>query len=368
MLQAVSLARQGKGAAAPNPCVGALLVSFDGQVLAEGYHTACGNPHAEIEALADARSRGVDPAQCILFVTLEPCNHQGRTPPCTRAILQAGINHVVVGHPDPNPDVDGKGMDMLREHGVHVESGVALEECRDLIADFLVWKTTARPFVILKLASTLDGKIATRTGDSCWVTGEAARAEVHRLRSMAQAVMVGGRTFSLDNPRLTCRIPDLPGANDPLAVIVTSRLPRPDDDRHLLRDRPNRTVFLVPESGLDATRRFELERAGCRVWPIPSASTGSIDLRQGLERLRKELGCLFVLCEGGGKLAMSMAEQACVDEIQLFLAPKILGDDHAASSFSGREVLSMQQALGLRIVESNPVGEDLQIILRPREA
>lgn len=188
---AIDLAERGRGRTAPNPCVGAVLTR-GGAAVAQGWHTACGQPHAEVEALHDAAAKGVDPRQCTLYVTLEPCNHQGRTPPCTRAILEAGVPEVVVGCADPNPAVAGGGADFLRGRGVTVRMGVRERRCRDLIADFLIWQTTSRPYSILKLATTLDGKIATRDGKAAWISGEASRREVHRLRTWCQAVIVGG--------------------------------------------------------------------------------------------------------------------------------------------------------------------------------
>jgi len=201
--------------------VGAVLVR-DGRVVAEGFHAAYGQAHAEVAAMADARARGVDLAACTLVVTLEPCNHQGRTPPCTRAVLDAGIRRVVIGSRDPNPDVAGCGAEVLRAAGIEVVLGVEEQLCRDLIADFLVWKTTPRPYVLLKMAATLDGRTATRVGHSRWISSEASRAQVHWLRSRAGAVMVGGGTLRADDPRLTARLHGREReGRQPLAVAVS---------------------------------------------------------------------------------------------------------------------------------------------------
>lgn len=193
MLKAVRLARRGLPHTAPNPAVGALLLQ-NGRIVAEGWHKKYGGAHAEIEALNEARRKGINPANCTLLVTLEPCSHYGKTPPCTEAILQAGIKKVVVGLADPTPRAGG-GAAWLAARGVQVIMGVAEDECRDLAADFLFWQQSDLPYVTLKLASTLDGCIATRSGQSRWITGEAARARVHMLRAMSQAVLVGGNTF-----------------------------------------------------------------------------------------------------------------------------------------------------------------------------
>jgi diaminohydroxyphosphoribosylaminopyrimidine deaminase / 5-amino-6-(5-phosphoribosylamino)uracil reductase len=364
MLQAVELAERGRGATAPNPCVGALLATTEGVVVAQGWHRGYGLDHAEVEAIADARSRGVDPASTILFVTLEPCNHYGKTPPCTKAVLEAGIRRVVVGARDVNAGVTGGGVEHLRAAGVIVETGVAEQECLDLVADFTVFQTTARPYLYLKLACTLDGRIATRTGDSRWVSGPQSREEVHRLRGRVQAVMVGGRTFRADNPRLTCRLDAKPRSN-PLAVVVTSRLPFVESSCHLLRERSSETIFLVPENALHDACTDDLERNGCRIWPVPERTPGVIDLGQGLARLRGELDCLYVLCEGGGGLATTLAEQGLVDELWIFQAPRVLGDAQAPSLFSGREAAGMEECLRWRRTAVRPSGEDLWVTFRP---
>jgi diaminohydroxyphosphoribosylaminopyrimidine deaminase / 5-amino-6-(5-phosphoribosylamino)uracil reductase len=363
MLQAVELAERGRGKTAPNPCVGALLVSPEGRVLAEGWHKGYGMAHAEVEAIADARAKGIDPSGAVLVVTLEPCNHHGKTPPCTQAILDAGIRKVVVGARDPNPTVAGGGVERLEANGVEVVAGVAEQECLDLIADFLVFKTTERPYLYLKLACTLDGRIATRTGDSRWVSGPASREEVHRLRGRVQAVLVGGRTFRADDPRLTCRMAGV--SRQPLAVVVTSRLPIAESSCRLLRDRPSETIFLVPENALHEAFAEDLEQAGCRIWPLPERSPGTIDLRRGLVRLRRELHCSYVLCEGGGALATTLAEQGLVDELWVFQAPKVLGDAKAPSLFSGRESAVMDDCLRWRRTAVRPSGEDLWMTFRP---
>jgi diaminohydroxyphosphoribosylaminopyrimidine deaminase/5-amino-6-(5-phosphoribosylamino)uracil reductase len=363
MARAVALAMRGKGTARPNPCVGAVLVR-DGEVVAKGWHTACGRPHAEVEALADAARKGIDTRECTLFVTLEPCNHHGKTPPCTRAILNAGIPRVIVGTRDPNAEVEGGGNDFLRRKGVEVECSVLEQECRDLIADFLIWQTTERPCVTLKLASTLDGRIATRTGHSAWVSGPESRKAVHKLRARMQAVLVGGETFRKDNPSLTCRLDDFSGPQ-PLAVVVTSTLPDPHTRCTLLEKRAGETVFLTTEAAAESDGAQSLRDLGCRVWGLATDDQGLM-LEAGLKRLRQETGTLDLLCEGGGRLAMSLLSRNLVDELHLFLAMKILGDTYGAASFAGREVLSMHDCVSFRRVETTPSGEDLFLRLMPR--
>jgi len=367
MDQAIRLAEQGRGRTAPNPCVGAVLVR-DGEVVAEGWHTACGQPHAEVEALRDAQGKGVDPRGCTLYVTLEPCNHHGKTPPCTQAILKAGVPEVVVGCADPNPTVAGGGADFLRGRGVSVRMGVREQECRDVIADFLIWQTTARPYSILKLATTLDGKIATRDGQAAWISGEASRREVHRLRTWCQAVIVGGGTFRADNPTLTCRLPGYDGPQ-PLAVIVSRSLPDPAQGSNLLSTRPDQTIFWTTEAQSRSIRATRLTDLGVTVWGLPFLKTPAetLDLDAGLQLLRKDRGCHYTLTEGGGHLAGSMKRQGLVDELRIFQAMKVLGDEEARSAFAGRKALSMQDCWEFRLVEQGFFETDLYLRLRAKE-
>lgn len=368
MAKAVKLARQGLGLTAPNPCVGAVLVC-DNRIAAQGWHTAWGKPHAEVEALRDAAARGVDTTRCTLYVTLEPCNHQGKTPPCTRAILEAGVAEVVVGCADPNATVAGGGAEFLRGKGVTVRMGVREQECRDLIADFLTWQTTDRPFSILKLATTLDGKIASRDGRAAWITGEDSRREVHRLRSWCGAVIVGGGTYRADDPALTCRLPGYDGPQ-PLAVIVTRTLPDPSAESALLSSRPEQVVFWTSEAETASVRAARLADLGVQVRGLPVLDQGpekALDLKEGLRLLRREHGCHYTLTEGGGHLAGAMRRQGLVDELRLFQAMKVLGDEKGLGAFAGRGDTAMADAWKFRLVEQAFFGEDLYLRLRPKE-
>ncbi len=371
MRRAAELALRGRGATAPNPCVGAVLVK-NGAVLAEGWHKAYGGPHAEVNCLADAAEKGVDPRGCTLFVTLEPCNHHGKTPPCTQAILGAGITHVVVGCGDPNQDVAGGGVEALRAAGVEVTVGVEEALCRDLIDEFITWKTTARTFNILKMASTLDGKIAARGGRPQAVSGPQSQADVHRLRSQVQAVIVGGNTFYGDNPQLTCRLEDQPlpeGFCQPLAVIVTSKLPKAYSSFSILRQRPQQAVFWTSEYSAKTPLADELRARGTHIWGLPElpGSDGrGLDFAPAFERLRQELSCHLTECEGGGHLALSLCRQGLVDEFVLYLAPRVLGDAEGKSLFAGEAVQTMEQALPFRLAHAASCGEDLKLTYKPR--
>lgn len=368
MRAAIALAERGRWLTCPNPTVGAVLVR-DGHVLAEGWHHACGEAHAEVDCLRDAAEKGVDPCGCTLVVTLEPCNHQGKTPPCTDRILEAGIPRVVIGLRDPNPVAAG-GAERLRAAGIEVIEGVCEQECRDLVADFLVWQEKKRPYLLLKLASTLDGRIATRTGHSQWVSCAASRAGVHALRAgighAGGAIMVGGGTLRADNPRLTART-DLENATirQPWACVVTSRLPAVNGDCHLLRERPEQTIFISTPAVAASRLAHELRDLGARVLSVPPLAKGSLDMGSMLAQLYEEIACPCILCEGGGRLALSLLDCGLVDEFHLHLAPRILGDNQAVPLFDGRTPLQLDEALQMRISDLRRCGDDVQIVLRP---
>lgn len=369
MREAIRLARRGGWRTCPNPRVGAVLVR-GGEVVARGWHHGAGLPHAEVECLADARARQVDPADCTLVVTLEPCCHHGKTPPCTDAILASGIRRVVYGFRDPNP-VAGGGAALLAHAGVVVKGPVLEDECRDLVADFLVWQTTDRPYVLLKLASTLDGRIATRNGISQWISGAESRRAVHGLRAgiarAGGAVLVGGGTFRADDPLLTARdVPeeDMP-EQQPLACVITSRLPAPDGAR-LVRERPKETVFFVTPAGAASAEAQALRALGVRVFALTASPGGVPHFSTMLRILRQELGCHYVLCEGGGHLALGLLEADLVDEFHLHLAPLILGDNEARPLFTGRMPLDLDEGLRLRLCGLERSGADAHLLFRPR--
>jgi diaminohydroxyphosphoribosylaminopyrimidine deaminase/5-amino-6-(5-phosphoribosylamino)uracil reductase len=377
MVQAVGLAREYKFRTRPNPCVGALLVK-DGMVAAHGVHKGAGSPHAEAEVLKDAAQKGVDPADCTLLVTLEPCRHQGRTPPCTEAIAAAGIRRLLVGTLDPNPEASG-GAELLRSRGLSVEVGVAEQECLDLIDDFITWQTTDRPYVLLKLAGTLDGRIAARTGHSRWISSRESRAAAHLLRRRMQAVLIGGNTFYRDDPKLTFR-PDDPAQPEageeeqPLAVVASSRLPDAGQSMYLLRHRAAKTIFWTTAAAAAGPKAEALRRLGARVIGLPSKAgpalrgrgmRAELDVGEGLVALRRELDCAYVLCEGGGCLGLSLLDKGLVGEFLLHLAPKILGDDEAVPLFVGRSPMHIDQALQLRITDTARFGNDVRLALRP---
>ena len=363
MLKAVSLAEKGKGKTFPNPCVGALIVAGN-EIVGQGHHRAFGADHAEVEAIKDAVSKGYDLSSCTLFVTLEPCNHQGKTPPCTRAVLESGIKDVVIGTMDPNSNVAGGGAEFLKQSGIRVTTGTEEQKCRDLIADFTVWQQSSRAYLYLKMASTLDGRIATRENHSRWVTSDASRKKVHQLRSVAGAVIIGGNTFYRDNPRLTCR--GFEKNQQPLRIIVTSRLPVPGSDFSLLNQKPDQTMFWTDPETSASPSAGRLRDLGCHIMALDKNQTG-LDLDQGLTRLRQDRNIHYAMCEGGGGLGLSFIMAGLADEIWYFMAMKILGDDQGVPVFYGREPKLMQETINLRLSSSRVIGDDLWLRLFPKD-
>ena len=367
MAEAIALAEESRFSTYPNPAVGAVLVK-DGAVVARGRHRGAGMPHAEIECLEDARSRGIDPAGTTLVVTLEPCVHYGKTPPCSDAILAAGIKTLVYGCEDPNSEAAG-GARLLAEKGVEVIGPVLKQECEDLIADFRVWREGRRPYVILKLACTLDGRIATRSGHSKWISDESARKDVHRLRSAigktGGAILIGGGTFRGDNPALTYRLDEEKDAPQPLACVLTSRLPKADADFHLLTERPKDTVFFASPAATASTAAEALRKLGCRIFAVGPSRKGGPDFDKMFAEIKEDLHCPYVLCEGGGKLAFSLLRAGFIDEFHLHMAPIILGDNEATPLFNGNMPLSLEDGLSLRFCKTFIRDNNARLLLRP---
>lgn len=366
MRKAIDLARRGQFAVAPNPMVGAVLLRDD-HILAEGWHQKFGGPHAEIMCLENARKNGIDTKNATLVVTLEPCCHYGKTPPCTEAILSAGVTRLVYGCHDPNNMAKG-GAQILADKGLEVIGPIEEQACKDLIADFTIWQTTKRPYIILKLASTIDGRIATRTGHSKWISNEASRKKVHKLRGgigkAGGAILIGGGTFRSDNPRLSARLDT--GEKQPFAAILTSRLPRVDSDFSILKERPEQTIFFASPAATASISAENLRELGCKVLAIGPMQNGEPDFCSMFEILRQDFNCLYVLCEGGGKLALSLLETGYMDEFHLFMSPIILGDNEARPLFDGRSPLSLEDAVNMRVCQAAPEDGDIFMILRPR--
>jgi diaminohydroxyphosphoribosylaminopyrimidine deaminase/5-amino-6-(5-phosphoribosylamino)uracil reductase len=355
MKLALDLAGKGLGFTSPNPMVGAVLVK-DGKVVGKGYHQAAGKAHAEVNAIDAA---GPLAKGAILYVTLEPCNHVGRTPPCTEKIIAAGIKEVVVAMRDPNPNVTGGGLDYLQRRGIPVRSGVCEADARKLNECFIKYVTTNRPFVIIKCAATLDGRIATRTGDSKWVTGTESRAFVHRLRHAVDAIMVGIHTIQQDDPRLTSRI-DRDGGKDPIRVILDTRLSIAEDAKVLRLQSDSATILVTaPVSKASEKKRVRLEKKGVRIVESP-LKQGRIDLDKLMTRLGADR-ITSLLIEGGGEVFASALAAGIVDKIFFFYAPKILGGDDGAPICRGIGPERMDQCVHVRDMDVHRYGSDVLI-------
>lgn len=334
MKRALELARRGEGHVEPNPMVGAVLVR-GGEVVAEGWHRRFGGPHAEIEALRDAEARGVDPAGLTMFVTLEPCSHHGKTPPCADALIAARLARVVVAMEDPFEQVAGRGIDRLRQAGVAVEVGLLGDEARELNAPFIKRVTTGLPWTIAKWAQTVDGKIATATGDSRWISSQASRRRVHELRARVDAVVAGIGTVVADDPRLTAR--DVEVKRVARRVVIDPRL-RIDEAASLLSDG-GPPVLVACEHREDdpalAHKRRALEERGVEVFGIAERCGQRMDLRPLWRRLAEQYGATNLLVEGGAGVFGSVFDQKLVDQALVFVAPKVVGDWEAPSAVAG---------------------------------
>jgi diaminohydroxyphosphoribosylaminopyrimidine deaminase/5-amino-6-(5-phosphoribosylamino)uracil reductase len=366
MQMALRLAAKGRRTVPPNPMVGAVVVA-DGRVAGQGYHRRPGSPHAEILAL---RAAGMRARGATLYVTLEPCCHlDKRTPPCVPALIDAGLKRVVVAMPDPNPRVRGRGMTALRRAGLQVTSGCLRAEAERLNEVYVHWIRTGRPFVTLKAAMTLDGKLATASGESQWITGAAARADGHRLRSEVDAILVGIGTVLRDDPRLTSRPTGRMGkrrdTRSPIRVIMDSRLRIPLAARVLRPSTPDGTTppTIVATTRRASRRRIgQLKRRGATVLVLP-AQHGRVSLRACLDRLGR-LGISSLLIEGGSNINASALRQGVVNRIRCYVAPRLLGGQDAAGMIGGVAPRRLAHCVSLTAWSVRPLGADLVIDAR----
>lgn len=353
MQRALELAERGRGFVNPNPLVGAVIVRED-RIIGEGWHKRYGDWHAERNAIGAATE---ELAGSTMYVTLEPCCHQGKTPPCTEAILEAGISRVVVAMEDPNPLVAGRGVELLRSAGVEVEVGVEAEKAREQNRVFLKWIATGLPWVTMKTAMTLDGKIATRTGDSKWITGEPARELVHRMRAERMAVMVGIGTLLADDPVLNVRLTDR-DYRQPVRVVVDSNARLPLDCRLVMTATQYRTLVVhtrfVMEGKIEALKAWGVETVLCR------DLQGQVDPGDLMQQMA-DRGIDSVLLEGGGTLNFSFLSAGLVDEVYAFIAPKIIGGSQAKTPVEGKGLELMSEAILLNCPEVSTVGEDVLV-------
>ncbi|MFH1076126.1 MAG: bifunctional diaminohydroxyphosphoribosylaminopyrimidine deaminase/5-amino-6-(5-phosphoribosylamino)uracil reductase RibD [Pseudomonadota bacterium] len=355
MRLALDLAELGRGYTSPNPMVGGVIVK-DGKVVGRGYHERAGGSHAEVNAIRDA---GESANGSTLYVTLEPCNHVGCTPPCTEAIIKSGIRRVVVAMEDPNPDVIGNGNRFLSNYGIEVVCGVLREDAKRLNEFFIHYVTTKRPFVILKCASTLDGQIATLTGDSKWITNEESRGFVHELRHAVDAVMVGIGTVMKDDPQLTTRLVNKMGRN-PLRIVLDTHLTISPYAR-LLNDRDDSgTLIVTGEDDISPEKKqLLLSRPGVEIMPCKSLN-GMIDLEQLMPKLGAR-GITSLLIEGGSRVNASLLAGQIVNKVCLFFAPKIFGGNDGVPLFKGAGAKTVSEAFYLKKVSTRRFKDDLMI-------
>lgn len=349
---ALDLAAKGAGYTSPNPMVGAVVVS-EGTIVGKGWHESVGGPHAEVNAINDAGNLAKGAA---LYVTLEPCNHQGRTPPCTQKIISAGIKRVVMAMADPNPNVSGGGEKFLKQHGITVESGICRNRAQRLNESFIKYVLTKKPFVTLKCAATLDGRIATRTGDSKWVTGKASRKYVHGLRHSADAIMVGINTIKTDNPSLTTRLENKKGV-DPKRIILDTNLSIAEDAKVLQVASESDTIIITGNS--KSSKKNRLEKMGARVIDA-DIKDSRIDLNALMIRLG-QMEITSLLIEGGGQVAAASLKAEIVDKICFFYAPKILGGDDGVSMCSGTGPDLMSRSIPVKDITVRRFDDDVMI-------
>ena len=349
MQEALRIAANAGGRTSPNPLVGAVIVK-DGRIIAEGWHRQAGTPHAEIHALnmAGDLAKGAT-----LYVTLEPCSHFGRTSPCTNAIVDAGIKRVVAAMSDPNPKVAGRGFQILKDSGVEVEVGLCEDEARKLNEIFLKWITTGKPFVTLKTAMSLDGKIAAVSGQSKWITSEASRQRVHRLRDTLDAIMVGIETVLKDNPLLTTRIDN---GKSPVRIVVDSKARTPIIS-NIVTNHQAKTIIAVTGNA-PKERVNALEKSGIEV--LTAGNGERVDLNILMNELA-EREITSVLLEGGGTLNFAMLEAGLVDKVCAFIAPKIIGGRNALTSVEGDGFENLNDAINLKGITTEMIDNDILI-------
>ena len=350
MLMALQLARKGCGFVNPNPMVGAVIVK-EGRIIGQGFHERYGAPHAERNALASCTE---SPEGATLYVTLEPCCHHGKTPPCTEAILQSGIHRVAVGSHDPNPLVGGKGIRQLREQGIEVVEGVLKTECDKLNEVFFHFIQTGMPYVVMKYAMTMDGKTAAYTGVSKWITGEAARCKVHEDRHRYSAVMAGIGTVLADDPLLTCR---MEGGRNPLRIICDTHLRLPMSSQ--IVGTANEVPTMIATACTDFHAQQPYIEAGCRILPV-SCKESHLDLGELMKRLGEEK-VDSVLLEGGGILNWSALQAGIVSKVQAYIAPKLFGGDNGKTPVAGKGVPRPQDGFFLTNSTVTQLGQDILI-------
>jgi diaminohydroxyphosphoribosylaminopyrimidine deaminase/5-amino-6-(5-phosphoribosylamino)uracil reductase len=351
MQRALALAARGKGRTSPNPMVGAVLVKGN-RIIAEGYHRKAGTPHAEVITLkkAGAKAQGAT-----LYVTFEPCCHtEKKTPPCTKSIITAGVKKVVIAMVDPNPEVSGRGIRELKAAGIKTEVGIMEGEAQKLNEAFTKFITKRMPFVILKIAQSLDGKIATAQGESRWITGKKAREHVHKLRNKIDALLVGIGTVQKDNPSLTCRIP---GGRNPYRIIVDSSL-QISLNAKVLRFNDGKTIIATTKSANKGKIRSIISKGNTVL--VTSERAGKVDLKQLMQKLGK-LDITSIMIEGGSSINASALSSGIVDKVMFFTSPIIIGGIDAVSSIGGKSLSSLKKAVRIKNIQVSSIGDDILV-------
>lgn len=350
MKQAMKLAKKAMGRTSPNPMVGALVVK-NNRIIGAGFHEKAGKPHAEIIALNQA---GEEAKGAVLYATLEPCTHFGRTPPCVDKIVQSGIKEVFVGMIDPNPVNNGKGIGVLKRCGIKVTVGVLEEELKALNKFFIKYITTKMPFVTVKIAQSLDGKIATKTGDSKWVTSETSRVYSHRLRQYYDAIMVGVNTVLRDNPRLDAWF----SKTQPIKIIVDSQLSTPQE-AHIFSNKSRVVIVTLPTGPGQETENRNILAKQAKILEVKEKA-GQVNLKDMMRKLA-QMEIINIFVEGGGTLIGSLFDEGLVDRVLFFISPKIIGGKEALSSVMGKGISRLGQAVKLKNLKVSRFGEDMLV-------
>lgn len=358
MSYALELAKKGAGYTNPNPLVGAVIVK-DGEIIGEGYHQYIGGPHAEVNAFSNTLK---DPKGATMYVTLEPCSHYGKTPPCANKIIESGISKVVIGMIDPNPLVGGRGIQLLKDSGIDVVVGVLEDECKKINEIFLKFITTQLPFTILKTAMTLDGKIATVSGDSKWISNEKSRTIVHRLRHRVAGIMVGVGTVIYDDPLLNTRLDGMDGKN-PIRIIVDTKAKIPTESRIVKTANDIRTI-LATTSEASKDKLVILEEKGVEIITCPKKNE-KVDLTFLMKQLGK-LGIDSILVEGGATLNYSLLSEELIDKVMFFIAPKLIGGELSKTPIGGEGINLMNNAIRLKDIELSLIDDDIKVIGYPQ--
>ncbi len=351
MTRALELADKMRGKTRPNPTVGCVIVR-EGKIIGEGFHRGAGQPHAEIEALRACGN--ISPRSATCYVTLEPCSHTGRTPPCTDALIAAGIERVVIAMKDPNPHVPGGGAELLSQAGIQVEIGMGGEEARRINAPWIKWVTSGQPFVLLKSAASLDGKVASASGQSRWISGKSSRKHAHELRTRIAAIMVGRGTIAADDPQLTARADGVVTAA-PLRIVLDSHLSLPVHHKVFQPDLPGNTL-VATTNDCDKNKRELLEKLGVEVVAFDS-DRGTVNLKS-LMRFLGRRGIDFILAEGGPTLAFSLLRDRLVDRMLVYQSPLILGGNTARSMIGGEGFPELESAPRFISERRETAGED----------